>query len=254
MSVFQAPGETRQEDRREFDPTILEDGDQDFISECAGDSLDSALNGTVNPQIKITTSGDDEESVIPFGECLQSLIPNSVFETREGTSFTEFRNKTIEEGFSDLLVLVSANKMVYSMMQIHLPDGPCAHWRVTSINLPHQIPGHGVASSHYPEVIMKRFETHLGRTCSRMLKSLFPAQPQFEGRRACIFHHQRDFIFFRHYRYIFDTEGDVKVQECGPRFTLKLLWLQEGPFDPSNGQYTFYRRQRHESSRRRWWL
>ena len=254
MSIFQAPGETRQEDRREFDPTILKEDDKDLKDEFFNDCYEIISSGSENPRIKITTSGDDEEFVIPFGECLQDLIPNSVFSTREQIPFKLYRENSIEEGFTDLLVLVGANKQVYSMMHIHLPNGPCAHWRITSISLPKDIPGHGKTSHHYPEVIMNRFDTHLGKICSRMLKNIFPANPQFEGRRVITFHHQRDFIFFRHFRYMFDSTEDVRTQECGPRFTLKLLWLQEGPFDPSNGQYTFYRRQRHETSRRLWWL
>ena len=52
------------------------------------------------------------------------------------------------------------------------------------------------------------------------------------------FHNQRDFIFVRHHRYIFDEKQRSKVaggkprrvisrlQELGPRFTLRLLSLQ----------------------------
>ena len=38
--------------------------------------------------------------------------------------------------------------------------------------------------------------------CNRLIHSLFPQDPEFKGRRVVTFHNQRDFIFFRHYRYI----------------------------------------------------
>jgi len=104
----------------------------------------------------------------------------------------------------------------------------------------------------------------------RFLGSLFPHAPQFEGRQVVTFHNQRDFIFVRHHRYIFDeveeTEAKrreavkkremakgkevadpagsgsgvkTRLQELGPRFTLKLRWLQQGSFDTLHGEYEF---------------
>jgi ribosome production factor 1 len=253
--VDPAPGESRQEQRREFDPTIIADDDPELLEEESTDMLAEIYSGEKEPRVKITTSGDSEEPLIPFGTALQTLIPNSKFETRPpGSTFTHVRETAIKEGYTDLLVLVCAKNEVHTMMQLHLPNGPTAHWRVYSIALPKDIPGHAKTSEHYPEVITKRFETRIGKLCARMLRALFPMQPDYMGRRVINFHHQRDFIFFRHYRYVFASPEEAQLQECGPRFTLKLLWLQEGPFDPSNGQYTFYRRMRHESSRLKWWL
>ena len=62
--------------------------------------------------------------------------------------------------------------------------------------------GHGRSTSHLPEVILNNFTTRLGHTVGRMFAALFPHDPQFKGRRAVTFHNQRDFIFFRHYRYV----------------------------------------------------
>jgi ribosome production factor 1 len=255
LMVDPAPGEIRQEQKREFDPTFIDSDDPELLEETSCDTLASFYSGLVEPKIKITTSGDEESPLLPFGECLQILIPHSQFECRTpGTSFADVRNSAIADSFTDLLVLVSANHEVHTLMHLHLPDGPSAEWRVTSIVLPKSIPDHATTSAHYPELIMKRFETRIGKLCSRLLRVLFPLQPDFVGRRVVTFHHQRDFVFFRHYRYVFESTENARLQEAGPRFTLKLLWLQEGPFDPSNGQYTFYRRGRHEKSRLKWWL
>ena len=54
------------------------------------------------------------------------------------------------------------------------------------------------------------------------------------------FHNQRDFIFVRHHRYIYKKDGEklkANLQELGPRFTLKLQYLQEGVFDAEFGEY-----------------
>ena len=78
-------------------------------------------------------------------------------------------------------------------------------------------------------------------------RNLYPAlsqDPEFQGRQVVTFHNQRDYIFVRHHRYIFETADQPKggkkgttpseimkarLQELGPRFTLKLRWLQVPP-------------------------
>ena len=79
---------------------------------------------------------------------------------------------------------------------------------------------------------------------------------EHEGRRACTFHNQRDFIFFRQHRYIFEDEGkSVRLQELGPRFTLKLKWLMSGSYDTKFAEYEwFLKRHEMQSSRRRFML
>ena len=64
----------------------------------------------------------------------------------------------------------------------------------------HYAQGHGKVTAHKPEVILNNFTTRLGHTVARMLASLFPQEPQFQGRRAVTFHNQRDFVFIRHHR------------------------------------------------------
>jgi ribosome production factor 1 len=66
-----------------------------------------------------------------------------------------------------------------------------------------------------------------------------------EGRQVVTFHNQRDFIFVRHHRYVYRKENDkvrAKLQELGPRFTLKLQYLQEGSFDTEFGEYEWVRK------------
>lgn len=61
-----------------------------------------------------------------------------------------------------------------------------------------------------------------------------------EGRQVVTFHNQRDFIFVRHHRYIYKKDDEkvrARLQELGPRFTLKLKYLQEGSLDAECGEY-----------------
>jgi ribosome production factor 1 len=140
-------------------------------------------------------------------------------------------------------------------MHIHLPCGPTALFRLSSVKLNSEIEDHGRMSPHNPEVILNNFNTRLGRRVGRMLASLFYQKPDFDGRRVATFHNQRDFIFFRQHRYIFE-DGEAmqkmpngkykrvkktiaRLQELGPQFTLKLQSLQHGTFDSMYGEYEF---------------
>ena len=120
------------------------------------------------------------------------------------------------------------------------------------------ISGHGNATNHFPELILNNFTTRLGVRVARFFQCMLPKQPEFEGRQVVTLHNQRDFIFFRRHRYVF-RDGTfscspnclyppfsfllflfpipgkglmvvekVGLQELGPRFTMKLLWIKRG--------------------------
>jgi len=87
-----------------------------------------------------------------------------------------------------------------------------------------------------------------------MFSALLPPCPEFVGRRVMTFHNQRDFIFFRQHRYIFDSTEKARLQEIGPRFTLKLKHLQHGTFDSQFGEYEWVPKKDLQTSRRRFFL
>lgn len=75
-----------------------------------------------------------------------------------------------------------------------------------------------------PEVILNNFNTRLGHSIGRLLASLFPHDPQFNGRQVVTFHNQRDFIFFRHHRYAHFLKLGLIWSWCGYReFVARLL-------------------------------
>ena len=91
-----------------------------------------------------------------------------------------------------------------------------------------------------------------------------------------------DYVFVRQHRYIFKEMSDVektklkeqwekkkkqnplasvgppvktRLQELGPRFTLKLRWLQEGTFDTKFGEYEWiHKRKEMDITRRKFHL
>jgi ribosome production factor 1 len=99
------------------------------------------------------------------------------------------------------VIINEDKKMPNQLTVIHLPNGPTAHFKLSSIALNKDIRGHGKVGPHKPELILNHFNTRLGHTIGRMFASLFPHVPEFKGRQVATFHNQRDFIFFRRHRY-----------------------------------------------------
>lgn len=108
----------------------------------------------------------------------------------------------ITNQFTDILIINENRKQPDGLLLIHLPDGPTAHFRVSNVKITTELrKSHKAITQHRPEVILNNFSTRLGLTVGRMLGAIFHYDPEFQGRRAVAFHNQRDYIFFRHYRY-----------------------------------------------------
>ncbi|PRQ44499.1 putative anticodon-binding, Brix domain-containing protein [Rosa chinensis] len=222
-----------------------------------------------------------------FIEELLSVIPNAQYYKRDTYDLKKIIEYANKKEFTSLIVVHTNHREPDALLIIGLPNGPTAHFKLSKLVLRKDIKNHGNPTSHELELVLNNFTTRLGHrigrlqsltclTCSHIILdafwtfwfkytsshnvSLFPQEPNFSGRRVVTFHNQRDFIFFRHHRYIFETketkQAEVKGKktkdskadaitkakpfarlQCGPRFTLKLISLQHGTFDPRGGEF-----------------
>eukprot|EP00262_Sarcandra_glabra_P007752 TRINITY_DN2068_c0_g1_i8.p1 TRINITY_DN2068_c0_g1~~TRINITY_DN2068_c0_g1_i8.p1 ORF type:complete len:333 (+),score=50.69 TRINITY_DN2068_c0_g1_i8:32-1030(+) len=249
------------ENTREFDETVCKPDDEELFVGNDADEFSSIIKRESAPKLLITTSRFNSTRGPAFIAELLSTIPNAHYYKR-GTydlkKIVEYANK---KDFTSLIVVHTNRREPDAFLIISLPNGPTAHFKLSRLVLRKDIKGHGNPTSHMPELVLTNFTTRLGHRIGRMIQSLFPQDPNFRGRRVVTFHNQRDFIFFRHHRYIFedkeskksnskDKEGKgakgedifqenviARLQECGPRFTLKLVSLQHGTFDTKGGEY-----------------
>lgn len=204
------------------------------------------------PKVLITTSINS--TLHHEADILTDLFPNSVyirrtahryshkFSVREISKFASNRN------FTTVVVLQEDQKKPSGMIIVHLPVGPTFHFTIRNWVEGKRLPGHGRATEHWPELILNNFRTPLGLLTAHLFRTLFPPQPEFEGRQVVTLHNQRDYIFVRRHRYVFrekrETEKAVVgadgkemkgaegirtgLQELGPRFTLKLRRVDKG--------------------------
>lgn len=143
---------------------------------------------------------------------VQAVFPSAVFHKRNGHALKKIVEHATEAGFTDVVVVNEDNKVINGMIVTHLPHGPTAMFKLSSVVLNQDIKGHGKPTDHKPELVLNNFSTRLGCRIGRMFGSLFCQDPNFRGRRVVTFHNQRDFIFFRHHRYAFEETDKTKLQ------------------------------------------
>lgn len=232
---------------RKRDETLVQADDLEVLGDEKDDEFAAYYSNEKKPKIMISTRPKCSRKLYPFIGDLMQMIPNAFYYPRKQQTVTEMATDAMQKGFTHLMILAEKHKQCNGLLITHLPSGPTAFFRLSSFQEGSTIPGHGRPTSHIPELILNNFVTRLGRRAGRFLGSLFPHQPQFEGRQVVTFHNQRDFIFVRHHRYIYRKEKDrtrARLQELGPRFTIKLKWLQEGLFDAQFGEYEWiYRKE-----------
>lgn len=241
--------------KREFDETFVEEDDEQMKQEDAEDEYASYFSKQVKPKVMITTSKNPSVHLLRFIEEFSDIFPDSHL-IRRGSQFevSHIMEFGIRREFTDVMIVGETGRKPDSIVLIHLPKGPTAYFRLSNVVLSKEIFGHGRSSAHQPELILNNFTTRLGHLVGRMLHSLFPPVPEFQGRQAVTFHNQRDFIFFRRHRYAFRSAERVDLQELGPRFTLKLKWVQRGLYDLDGGEYEWKHKTDMETTRRRFFL
>ncbi|KAH9175985.1 Brix-domain-containing protein [Lactarius sanguifluus] len=236
------------ENTREFDPSFLtadpssapvaaqqQPSSTEAAADIASDSFASYFSSTddptIPPKVLITTSPKATRAAYEFCDELVGVFPGAEFHRRpktRGFEMGKIAGWAAGRGFSNLIVVNENTKKPNAITLVHLPDGPTAYFKLSSIELTKKIFGRARATPHHPELVLNNFVTRLGHTVGRMFQTFFPPLPEFQGRQVVTLHNQRDFLFFRRHRYAFRSTERVALQEIGPRFTLKLRSLKKG--------------------------
>ena len=233
------------ENTRKADVTTVDPGDEEVRAEQEQDEFARYFTNKRKPKIMVTTRPRPSRHLFPFMSDLMTMLPNTFFYPRRSHDILKMQRWALQKKFTHLIVLGEKKKTCNQMLVIHLGDGPCALFRVTNVRTNKQIKGHGAPTLHLPEIVLSGFTTRLGHRVGRLFGSMFSHNPEFIGRNCVTFHNQRDFIFFRHHRYQFkDDYKGAKLQELGPRFTLKLKWMMANEFDPEHGEYEWILKQK----------
>ena len=238
---------------REGLETVVKGHDAEVSADVECDELSDIMNGVIAPKIMVTTRPRPSKQLFHFIRDLMSFLPNSYLYERKSYELKDMCKWAGNKKFTHLIVLGEKNKVCTNMLVVKLPEGPTAYFRVTNVVQSKDIADHGSLSQHFvPEVIMNNFKTRLGHRVGRILASMFPHQGEVTNRTVATIHNQRDFMFLRHHRYIFNDSGEkVNLQELGPRFTLKLKWVMADTFNTKHGEYEWVHNTKAQDGNRR---
>lgn len=247
------PNKTIETEREPEETAVHDDAREDIIAEEATDEYSEHYNKEITPKVMITAADKPYSRLRHFLKEMERVIPNSELKFRKKTTVKQLAKFASKNGYTDLMIFNEDNRRPNSLLLVHLPEGPTAFFRLSGIKICKEIRRDiNDINAERPEVLLNHFTTQLGRVVGRMLGAVFHHSPEYEGRRVCTFHNQRDFIFFRNHIYQFKSEEKVGLRELGPRFTLQLQWLQRGIMD---GDYEWVlKRREQETSRTRFML
>jgi ribosome production factor 1 len=273
---------------REVEPTMVLQ-DPEVAADEAEDEFARYFHSETPPKVLVTTRPRPSQRLFFFIADLQRLIPKLHFYPRKSFSLKEICQFAANRDFTHVIVLSENAKHCNGMTISHIGGGellgPTAYFKVSNVVTSQNIPNHGASTNHIPELNLHGFGTRLGHRVGRLLGSLFPHDAEFQGRQVVTFHNQRDYLFVRHHRYVFEEKKNIKapgakakassssetanpdaplgikervkarLQELGPRFTLKLRWIQSGTFDTQFGEYEWiHKRKEMDTTRRRFHL
>ncbi|KAF8202379.1 anticodon-binding protein [Pholiota molesta] len=183
----------------------------------------STEDPSVPPKILITTGPKASKPTYEFCDELVGVFPGAEFIRRKkgkGFEMGRIAGWAADRGYKHLCVVNEDMKKPNAITLVHLPNGPSAYFKLTSIELTKQIFVRTCTRNpSFPRTCLNGFVTRLDH---------IPPLPEFQGRQVVTLHNQRDFLFFRRHRYAFRSTEKVALQEIGPRFTLKLRWMKKG--------------------------
>lgn len=210
----------------------------EFLSDDSQTKLLSKIQETKLEKVLVTTSRRASKATMRFSEELADIFPTGEFVKRGSMDRVEDLIKdATASGYSHIALVGESQKTPTNFVLIGLPEGPSFYFRLSSIKTSRNIINKGRSSDYSPELILNNFDSKIGRIVGQMFVSLFPV-PEFKGRQAVTIHNQRDFLFVRRHRYIFDEneKRGVRLQELGPQFTMKLKRITQGGYVPAGDE------------------
>ena len=267
--VVEVPKPITTEDKRKGELSVSK-GDLEVQADEALDEIQIMDESKI---MVICANEHPGERTYRFMQELCFTLPGAQFFKRKTFALKKISAFACKKGFTTMIVIQEKDENPDSMFVLSMPEGPTAYYKISGLRLgsemKHSVPCN---AEHKPEVLITNFKTRLGLRVSRQLESIFPPVGDDCGRRTVVFHNQRDFIFFRHYRYVFrnvseigneeneveekdifdpdfkeDDEPDsgpklpsCQLKEIGPRMTLRLRSLQlTGLFEKTTAEYEY---------------
>jgi len=178
---------------------------------------------SVNKSTVITTSIKPSRSVYFILNDLRNIFPNSIYFKRKNYKIRQIVSYLKSQEVKNLVLLVENFEKTIQWWHFDLENNFLVKYNIISIILRTNIDKCGKISIHKPELLFDEFKGNVNCVIGTMMRRFFDGLPDFKGRQVLSFYKRKEFIFIRFHRYIFSITGkDVKLQELGPKLSLKF--------------------------------
>ncbi|CRG99429.1 nucleolar preribosomal assembly protein, putative [Plasmodium relictum] len=207
------------------------------------------------PNIIITSIKRPSKYTILFMKELSLTFPHIFYEPRLNHSIEFLIENSIKNKFSTFILIEEGiDKHPKNIFISTLPNGPTSKFSIRNIFYAHNNKTQVEITTLPPEVYITNFNTFIGERIKRQLHTLVPFNPEYKAQKVVVFYNQRDFIFFRHFKYNFQDKKKCNLSEIGPGFTLQLLNLKDGLINDKEKMYEFLLRPDMKVNRKKMYL
>jgi U3 small nucleolar ribonucleoprotein protein IMP4 len=200
-----------------------------------------AYIGVKDPKVLVTTSRDPSSRLTQFLKELRLLLPGAQRMNRGAYIVKDLMELARSHEMTDVVIVHEHRGEPDGMVVCHLPFGPTAYFGLSNVVLRHDLPEKPpTVSEANPHLIFDGFTAKTGRRVKTILQALFPPSKAL-GDRVMSFVNNKDMIHFRHHNFTRpkgpggedhrSKASDVKLEECGPRFAMRLYRIELGAID-----------------------
>jgi len=200
-----------------------------------------AYIGVKDPKVLITTSRDPSSRLMQFLKELRLIFPGSQRMNRGAYIVKDLMELARSHEMTDVVIVHEHRGEPDGLVLCHLPYGPTAYFGLSNVVTRHDLPEKPPkVSEANPHLIFSGFTAKTGRRVQTILQALFPPA-KVMGDRVMSFCNHKDTIHFRHHNFTRpkgpggdehkSKAADVKLEECGPRFCMRLFRVELGAID-----------------------
>lgn len=200
-----------------------------------------AYIGVKDPKVLVTTSRDPSSRLTQFLKEIRLLMPGAQRMNRGGYIVKDLMDLARSHEMTDVVLVHEHRGEPDGMVICHLPFGPTAYFGLSNVVLRHDLPDKPpTISEANPHLIFHGFTAKVGQRVKTILQALFPPAKVL-GDRVMTFANNNDVIHFRHHAFTRpkgpggdghkSKAADVKLEECGPRFSMRLFRIELGAID-----------------------
>jgi U3 small nucleolar ribonucleoprotein protein IMP4 len=205
-----------------------------------------AYMGVKDPKVLITTSRDPSSRLSQFLKELRILFPGAQRMNRGAYIVKDLMQLARSHEMTDVILVHEHRGEPDGLVVCHLPFGPTAYFGLSNVVLRHDLAEKPpTVSEASPHLIFHGFTSKIGRRVKTILQALFPP-PKVLGDRVMTFANWHDTVQFRHHTFKRpkgpggedhrSKAASVELDECGPRFALRLFRIELGAIDMKDVQ------------------